>query len=210
MQQSATQPWARRPNEPTKWFERFSIYLRLGPERSLHSAYVTFRREHDEKTDGRVGVPKSWKRRFDGFEWQARAEAHDNYESEQATAEYERRRADILNSGFALQFERVHALKALAVLLKGEIEEPEKRWLPDVKQIGSGDTAERVDIVRFNAALIEQFRETLDDLAQEQGERVKGVKFDGTLKHVDVTSDEMAKARSAAAEWESKTFGDET
>jgi hypothetical protein len=43
--------------------------------------------------------------------------------------------------------------------------------VPDVKSIGSGEFAERVDLVRFNAALLEQFRGTLDDIAQEVGQR---------------------------------------
>lgn len=54
-----------------------------------------------------------------------------------------------------------------------------KVWLPDVKQIGGGEHAERVDIVRFNAALIEQYRGTLDDIAKEKGERKQKMEVTG-------------------------------
>lgn len=52
-------------------------------------------------------------------------------------------------------------------------------WLKDVKQIGSGESAERVDIVRFNAAMFEQLRGTLDDIAKEVGGRVQRQEVSG-------------------------------
>lgn len=53
----------------------------------------------------------------------------------------------------------------------GEVFEEDKRWLPDVKSIGAGEFAERVDIVRFNEGIINQLRGTLADLAAEVGDR---------------------------------------
>lgn len=52
-------------------------------------------------------------------------------------------------------------------------------WLRDVKGIGSFDNFERVEIVRFNAALISEYRGTLDDLAKETGGRHHTVEMTG-------------------------------
>lgn len=79
----------------------------------------------------------------------------------------------MMSEGFALDHIRVRSLKLLAARLEEEIGQEDKVWLPDVKQIGAGDDAERVDLVRFNAPLIEQFRGALADIAEETGGRQK-------------------------------------
>jgi hypothetical protein len=94
----------------------------------------------------------------------------------------EARRIEILTSGYALKHERVRSLNKLAELLLDEANEEDKRWCPDVKSIGSGPGAERVDIVRFNGSLIEQARKTLDDIAAEMGERVAKHELSGSLR----------------------------
>jgi hypothetical protein len=128
---------------------------------------------------------KAWSAKYD---WVARAELYD--------AEIERikneRRREIMESGLALDHERVERLKGLANFLLDEIEktappvrvideegneglvdgERYRVWLPDVKQIGSGETAERVDIERYNSAIFSDLRGILDDLAKETGGRV--------------------------------------
>lgn len=82
-----------------------------------------------------------------------------------------------MQSGLALAHERVQKLKELGAFLEAQMYERGEDgvyynvWLPDVKQIGSGENAERVDIERFNSAIIEQYRDTLDDLAKETGGR---------------------------------------
>jgi len=42
----------------------------------------------------------------------------------------------------------------------------------DVKSIGAGDNAERVETEKFNAPLVHEFRGLLDDIAAEVGGRV--------------------------------------
>ena len=61
------------------------------------------------------------------------------------------------------------------------IDDPSKVWVPDVKAIGSGPLAERVDLVQFNAALFHEIRATFDDIAKELGERVKKAEMKVTL-----------------------------
>lgn len=79
----------------------------------------------------------------------------------------------ILQSGLAKPNERVLRLKALAEKLEEQVYDEEQLWLKDYKQIGSGKYAEKIEIIRFNSPLVEQFRATLDDLAKETGGRVR-------------------------------------
>lgn len=85
----------------------------------------------------------------------------------------------------ALDFERTDELKGLAHFLIEQIYETGEDgvyhnvWLPDVKQIGSGSNVERVDIERFNAAIIDQLRGVLDDLAKETGGRKRSMELTG-------------------------------
>lgn len=87
-------------------------------------------------------------------------------------------RAAVLEYGLAHEYERLRKLYRLASLLEAQIyerglfNELHNLWVPDVKSIGSGEFAERVDIERFNSALIEQYRKVLEDIAKETGGRV--------------------------------------
>jgi len=113
---------------------------------------------------------KVWSSRYG---WPARAESYDAQLEQQKTA----RANEIMHSGLALEHERVEKLEHLAAFLEEQIYEQGEGgvfhnvWLPDVKQIGAGEFAERVDIERFNAPLISEYRATLDDLAKETGGR---------------------------------------
>jgi len=123
---------------------------------------------------------KAWSSRYD---WQQRFEIYD--------AELERqkneRRKQVMESGLALDFERTDELKRLAHFLIDQIYEQGENgsyhnvWLPDVKQIGSGNKVERVDIERFNAAIIGELRGVLDDLAKESGGRKQKYEMAGTM-----------------------------
>lgn len=114
---------------------------------------------------------KAWSARYG---WIARSEIYDA-ELERIKNEHAE---EVLQSGLALVHERVQELKDLSDFLKGQLYEQGEGgvfhnvWLPDVKQIGSGPDAERVDIERFNAAIIDQYRGVLDDIAKEVGGRV--------------------------------------
>lgn len=160
----------RVPLESSRAVQACNAYLRLGPGRSLSA----LARQYAEvaRNVPRTASHSSLKKWSVRFEWQKRAAAYDAALEAQKN---EIRRQE-MESELALDFERVRALKKLAGFLAGEIEKEEDGrrtsvWLPDVKQIGSGEDAERVDIVRFNSDLIDQYRGTLDDLAKETGGR---------------------------------------
>jgi hypothetical protein len=146
-------------------------YLRMGPGRSLAKLIERYRSAAETPPTKRLKTLKEWstpKR----YGWQARA---DEYDAETERIKNERRR-EVLETGLALDFERVTELKRLFDLLSGELYKMSRRkyinlWLADVKQIGRGDDAERVDLRRFNAPIVDQIRGVLGDLAAETGGR---------------------------------------
>lgn len=113
---------------------------------------------------------QAWSKTFD---WMNRAIEYDTEIDLQKSA----RRKEIMESGLALDFERTSELKRLGHFLieqlyeQGEDGSYHNLWVPDVKQIGSGEYAERVDIEKFNAAIISELRGVLDDIAKETGGR---------------------------------------
>jgi hypothetical protein len=124
---------------------------------------------------------KIWSSRF---EWTKRAVEYD------AEIEHQKneRRQQVMENGFALDYERTSELKKLAHFLidqmyeQGEDGDYHNIWLPDVKQIGSGEFAEKVEIERFNAAIISELRGVLDDIAKETGGRKQKLEHSGSLE----------------------------
>jgi hypothetical protein len=153
-------------------------YWLLGPGRSQAKLQQSYSKATSEMPPTRhLRTIAGWSSKY---QWQARIDdAKQILDDEIAKAEVDAYRERVLGSGYALYYKRVASLQGVADLLHQELHEKDKRWLPDVKQIGSGEDAERVDIVRFNAQLIEQFRRTLDDIAAELGERVKRQEVSG-------------------------------
>lgn len=84
---------------------------------------------------------------------------------------------DALKSGLALKVERVKVLQQMAnkfiTDLMPEDDGENKRWLLQVKGIGSQDNYERVEYYEFNKAEVDALRGVLDDIASEVGERLK-------------------------------------
>jgi len=154
-------------------------YLRMGIGRSLaklHQKYIEG--TANEPPTRHLRVLAGWSTKYG---WQERANAHDVA----IDAEKEQRRKEIMESGFALDYERVVELKRMAVFLSGQIYEQGEGdvyhnvWVADVKQIGSGEFAERVDIERFNGEIFSQLRGALDDLAKETGGRKQKTEITG-------------------------------
>lgn len=148
-------------------------WLRMGPGRSLPSLAQKYNDLQPSATPTQsLSTIETWSSRFD---WTERADAFDAAWEARKTEEREAAMA----YGLALDYERVERLKRLANFLEGQIYERGEGgvlhnvWVPDVKSIGSGEFAERVDIERFNAALLSEYRATLDDIAKEAGGRIK-------------------------------------
>lgn len=146
-------------------------WLRMGPGRTLVSLLSRYTRSNENSPPTRSeGTLKQWSSRFN---WPDRAVIFDArweaFKNEQ--------RARVFNTELALDFERVVTLNELSSFLLGQLYEKgedgsyHNLWLPDVKIIGYGDSAEAVDIERFNAPLVAQIRGLLDDIAKETAGR---------------------------------------
>lgn len=115
------------------------------------------------------------------FDWDQRATQFDAQWEAYKNRQYQ----EVMDYGLALDFERVRKLKMLAEFLDDQMFEVDEDgnlhniWLPDVKQIGSGDDAMRVDLVRFNAGIIREYRGVLDDIAKETGGRAQKHQLSG-------------------------------
>ncbi len=185
----------RRAGESDRAVIACNDYLRLGPGRSLAKLLQKgAKKNKKELSTESESTLKKWSADYD---WRARSSA---YDAGLEAAKNERRRKE-MEAGLALDYERVRILKRLAKLLGDQlfdeggtangadgIDGADGRaypnlWLADVKQIGAGEFAERVDLVRFNAALVEQFRSALADLAAETGGRKQ--KVDHTIANID-------------------------
>lgn len=153
----------RKESETDRAVQACNDYLRLGPGRSLSKLLSKYtKRNQTEPVTESESTIKKWSADYD---WQLRASAYDAVLEEMRN---ERRRKEF-DAGLALDYERIRKLKKLANLLEQDL--TVRLWLDDVKSIGSGEFAERVDLIRFNSALVEQYRGVLDDLAKEVGGR---------------------------------------
>lgn len=152
-------------------------YLRMGGNRSLARLVVEYTKtDQNQPITESLQTLKGWSTKFD---WQSRAALYD--------AEIERQKDEQAKANMqkylALDYWRVQKLVELADFLEKQLYEQgtdllgnpvyHNIWVPDVKQVGSGEFAEKVDIERFNAPLISEYRATLDDIAKETGGRVK-------------------------------------
>lgn len=192
---SEQQPWEQIPGESALWFGRFERYRLMWP----HSIPEVYRDEWRaerakklarEETGGNRRVdptleadlpkeaPGSWYDAAKQFRWEERAGAWDKHQITLVEQNIAAERALVLGTGHALMHQRVATLKALAEQLYAMTKDPAKVWVHDVKAIGNGPDAERVDLVQFNSALYHELRATLDDLAKEQGERTKKTTLD--------------------------------
>ena len=166
----------RQSDESDKAVQACNDWLRMGSGRSIPSLLAhykelsTFQRGFEPPSDKHRTL-YTWASNYD---WASRSTEYDASWERRKNAEHEA----VLNYGLALEHERVKELYRLATFLKAQIYERGEGdvfhnvWLPDVKSIGSGEFAIRVDIERFNSPLIEQYRKVLEDIAKETGGRV--------------------------------------
>lgn len=162
----------RQPNETDKAVVACNDWLRLGVGRTLPELLSKYSKMQQNKAPTTsLNTLQQWSMKF---AWAERAKLYDSTWEERKNAE---RRA-VFDQGLALDFERVRKLISLADFLEGQIYEQidgkyVNLWVEDVKGIGSREDFERVEIERFNPALLEQYRRTLDDIAKEVGGRIQ-------------------------------------
>lgn len=194
----------RHDGESDKAVVACNDYLRMGVRRSLRKLLAVYqeRRANGSGTDSPPTTLFNTLATWSGkFNWQERASAYDA----EWEAQKELERKAVLAEGLALDYERTTRLVRLADFLEGQIYHQNASgafrnvWVPDVKSIGSGEYAERVDIERFNGEIIAQYRATLDDIAKEVGGRVKKADLTSGGKPIaESLTDEQRIARIAA------------
>ena len=72
-------------------------------------------------------------------------------------------------------------------------------WVRDVKGIGKDEHYERVEVDRFNAPIIAEFRAAMADAAAETGGRK--LKVDTTSVQVGITAEDLGLAQTQLQEW---------
>jgi hypothetical protein len=208
--------------------QAFRHYAMLGASRSIEKLFDAFPQLFPSDS-GVIAPTKSIHtlRDWSGdFHWVERANRFDEIQNEKDRATYEARRKEIMESGLALTHERVEELKGIYTRLKGYLADQKNIWLPDVKSVRVGSALEstpegkmrevgeyeRVEFVRFNSPLFEKMFEALEALAAETGGRAKRNeltgKDGGAIQFTDISSDDLAKARQAALEYEKALLDD--
>jgi hypothetical protein len=204
MSEQITDPLDRIPGESKRANSAFAAYAMMGSGRSLRNLLAEFKKDEHAPTHSWATISK-WSANNN---WVIRSELFDQQQREKEKAAYDARREQIMNTGLALTHERLVKLNSIFDQLEKNLKDPNAVWVPDVKSIGQGEFAERVDIVRFNSALFEQARGTLDDIAREVGGRVKVEKVESSVLNLNVNADDMAKARKTAQEYEKRLLED--
>lgn len=185
--------------------QAFRDYALMGPSRSLANLCNFY----TNQSPGTLHFPatrslntlKKWSQTF---AWVERSERFDVLQDEKTRAEYETRRNQIMQAGLALAHERIDKLTTIFNRLYEDFQEEQNLWLPDKKGIGQAENFVVVDLVRFNAQIVDQMRGALDDIAREVGGRVKVEKVESSVLNLNVRADDLAHARQVAADYERK------
>lgn len=171
----------RQKSESDKAVIACNDWLRMGAGRTLPNLLERYiDTNQNQLVTGSLATLRDWSMKYD---WSSRATEYDAGWEARKNAE----RVAVLEYGLAHEYERLRKLYRLAALLEAQIYERglygdlHNLWVPDVKSIGSGEFAERVDIERFNSALIEQYRKVLEDIAKETGGRVQKQEVNGSV-----------------------------
>lgn len=176
-QRSDAQPWERLPGESLLWFRRFEQFRLMEPVRKIALVFQQEQRAQDQG-EGKEGLerteaPGKWYTQAKKWRWDERAAAFDLHQAKELEELIAAEKAKVISEGYALMHKRIETLNMLAVRLVAMTGDENHVWLPDVKSVGTGPNATRVDLVQFNAALFHEIREYFADIAEELGDRVK-------------------------------------
>lgn len=178
MSDEQQQIWARQAGEPLTWYRRFERYRLMEPIRSIAAVFQDEEREK-KRDKPRTKPTGDWYEAAKKWRWDERVAAWDVYLDGQIEQQIAIERKKVLRSRYALAHKRIEELDRLAQKLIDYAKEEKNIWLLDVKAIGTGPDAERVDLVQFNDALFREIRAHFADIAAELGERVKKKELTG-------------------------------
>lgn len=145
--------WERQPGEPARWYERFTIYRRMGPRRSLLGAAKLYRARPLFK------LPGSWQQNAELWRWKQRAEEWDQAEAEREEQAWQDRRRRHREDEYQVGQELLARARAM---MEWPLERRETRTSED------GATVVNVtEPARWTARDITVFAETWSKLVQE-------------------------------------------
>jgi hypothetical protein len=177
--------WERQEGETLLWYRRFERFRLMEPVRKIALVFQEEQQTEENRGKQRNEPPGVWYEIAKQWRWEDRAAAWDAYRDEQIETQIVAERKKVLKSRFALMHKRVELLDRKIQQLVEITDSESGVWLPDVKSVGTGPGAERVDLVQFNSDAFKELREYLDDIAAELGERVK--KTDATVNLIPKT-----------------------
>lgn len=149
------QAWQRIQREPARWYNIFiKYYIAGGFSRSVRAAWLAFLETNEpEKLEAAMssrGVPKVWHAIAARWEWKARAEAWEGYQSELSMAAVESASrklrslapdaVDALSTALGRDKEAVRA--AAEILNRGGLPGVSKQEVDQTIRISSDDMAE--------------------------------------------------------------------
>jgi hypothetical protein len=155
-------------HESTAAHQALLDFLRLGPGRSFPALLKRYQLQKTAPTHS-LGTLHNWSVLY---AWSLRASAYDELEDERLQAEVRARRDAILQRRLALDFERIEFLASLFEKLNALAADEDVFWVRDVRLLHMPDGSdERVELRRFNGALVRSLRDILEDIARETGGR---------------------------------------
>jgi len=181
-------PWEKQAGESAVWFQRFDRFRLMKPIRKVSLVFQQEEKARIAKTEQnrakqskiREKPPGVWYEIAKDWRWEERAAAWDKHIDRQLDQEIAAERKRVLRTELALQHKRIELLNRKALQLAEITDDESGIWIPDVKSVGFGPDAKRVDLVQFNDAAFRELREYLTDIADEMGERVKLTKQEVT------------------------------
>ncbi|MBX3046995.1 MAG: PBSX family phage terminase large subunit [Anaerolineales bacterium] len=151
--------------ESNKALRAFEDYFNLGPDRSLAKLVQIYGKARAGAPTRHISTLEKWS---SDFRWQERVRER---EAQIAAAQLDAIKENAPKTGYAVYQKRINDLNALAEKLYESISDEDKLFLPDPRWVGGFTDGERVDRVKFNQPLVTAYLDTLDDIAEEMGER---------------------------------------
>ncbi|MFN8463933.1 MAG: hypothetical protein U0X20_00220 [Caldilineaceae bacterium] len=184
---ASIKPWDPRPDEPSLWYSRFGIYLRLGVSRSIEKCHrdcseVEGRPLDEKKRSTRPGA--NWYQVAREWEWEERAKAWDAEQREILAASDRERRFDGRERRLALVDEYLTgAAFVLAAANLTKVDQEEARaWLPFMRLFFK-------DLVLLHRGELELF-------ARENAE--------ANADRPAITADDLRQAQRELDEWQAE------
>lgn len=164
-------PWDQLEEETDLWYGRFRSYLLMSFKRSVNAVFQLEAEEN--RGNQKLEAHGYWYEYAKKYRWEERVQAYDTEWIEEQDKLIAQEREVVLRTGFALQHKRIQSLDSILNKLIDMLEDNKNIWMPDVKAIGNGPNAERVDLLSFNAPIFTLIEKYHASIAAEMGERVK-------------------------------------